>query len=114
MLRHNYLFRNRQYSHLVKKSSASLWTLNVHRRVNNIPPPIPVLRLVNPIHNFLLSSLTIILILSYHLPLRISSRPTSSVLTLKLHAFLISVAFCCAAHTILFDLVILVVLGQDS
>jgi hypothetical protein len=83
-----------------------LWNPKVHYRVHKIPPPVPILSQINPIHT----------IPFVHLRLGLpSGLLPSGFPTNILYTFLFSpIRATCPIHLIFLDLIILIILGEET
>jgi len=91
-----------------------LWNSNVHDRIHNSPPPVPVLSHINPV-NVSLPFLNIHFVLSSHLLLGLPSGLFHlDVPTKSLYAPLLSTSRAiCPTHLFLLDLFARIIFGQE-
>jgi hypothetical protein len=92
-----------------------LWNPKIHYRVHKIPPPVPILSQINPVHATPSYLSKFYLMLSTHLSLgRPSGLFSSGFPTIILYAVLFSpIRAMCTVHLILLDLIILFILGEE-
>ena len=92
-----------------------LWNPKVHYRIHKIPPPVPVLSQINPVHTPHPTSWTSILILSFHLSLGLpnglspSGFPTKTLYT----PLLFPIRSTYSTHLILLDSITRIILGGE-
>jgi hypothetical protein len=91
-----------------------LCNLKVHYRIHKIPPPVPILSHINPVHAPHPTSLTSILILSSHLCLGLSSGLLPSGFPTKtLYAtILFPIRATCPTHLSIRDLITQMIFGE--
>ena len=92
-----------------------LWNPKVHYRIHKCPPPVPILRWIDPVHVSHPTSWRSILILYSHLSLGLPSCLFPSAFPTKiLHTPpLVPIRATCPAHLILLDFITRTILGEQ-
>jgi hypothetical protein len=86
-----------------------LWNPKVNYRVHKSPPPAPILMKMNPVHTLPPSFLKI-----HFNIIRTSTSQSSGFPAKMLYTFLVfTMLAACPTHPILFDLIILVLFGEE-